>query len=143
MKKLFFLLFLCGMLGYAAKAQDSQQMAIMMKMLELKTALIQKDSISLSKLLADDVSYGHSNGWIQTRAQLIRDVVSGVQDYKAIDPSDMQIRVYDKTGVVTMKSKVNMVMQGKPLDFSLNILLVWIWNDNDWKLVARQSAKNN
>ena len=115
----------------------------MMHMLGLKTALIQKDSVSLSKLLSDDVSYGHSNALLQTRAQLIRDVMSGAQDYKSIDPSDMQIRIYDKTAIVTMKSEVSLVMQGKPMSISMNVLLVWIWKDNDWKLVARQSVKNN
>ena len=115
----------------------------MMKMLGLKTALIKKDSVSLSKLLADDVSYGHSNGWLQTKAQLIRDIMSGVQDYKSIDPSNMNIRIYDNTSVVTMQSKVSLTMQGKPLDLSMNVLFVWIKKNNDWKLAARQSVKNN
>ena len=143
MKK-FILAFFLGVLFFtSASAQSEQQEVVMMKMLELKTALIQKDSVSLSKLLADDVSYGHSNGWVQTKAQLIRDVMSGVQDYKTIEPSNLNIRVYENTAVVTMQSKSNMIFQGKPLDLSMNILLVWVKKNNDWKLIARQSVKNN
>ena len=143
MKK-FILAFFLGVLFFtSASAQSEQQEVVMMKMLELKTALIQKDSVSLSKFLADDVSYGHSNGGVQTKAQLIRDVVSGVQDYKTIEPSNLNIRVYENTAVVTMQSKSNMIFQGKPLDLSMNVLLVWVKKNNDWKLIARQSVKNN
>ena len=143
MKKLLFFIILGNLYYNNIIAQGPQEEAIMMHILGLKTALIQKDSVSLSKLLSDDVSYGHSNGLLQTRSQLIRDVVSGVQDYKSIDPSDLQIRIYDKTAIVTMKSDVSLLMQGKPMNISMNVLLVWVWKDNDWKLVARQSVKNN
>lgn len=142
MKKITFLIITAFFCLNTCLAQDMQKQMILMKMLGLKTALIQKDSAGLSRLLGDEVSYGHSNAMIQTKAQLIRDVMSGVQEYKSIEPSDMQIRVYENTGIVTMKSKVSMVMQGKPLDISMNVLLVWVWNGSDWKLVARQSVKN-
>ena len=127
----------------AACSQSLKQDAVMMKMWELKTALLKRDSISLAKLLADDVSYGHSNGLIQNRAQLISDIMNGTQDYKSIEPSDMNIRIYYNSAVVTMKSRITMNMQGKALDLSMNVLFVWVKKDNDWKLVARQSAKNN
>ena len=143
MKKIVAVLFLCGLFINVACAQSQQQEEVMMKMWGLKTALLNKDSVALMKLLADDVTYGHSNGLVQTKAQLIRDVMSGVQDYKSIDPSNMNIRIYDNTGVVTMQSKINVIMQGKPLDLSMNVLLVWIKKNNEWKLVGRQSVKNN
>ena len=143
MKKLILILFLAGCFINSVNAQSQQQEAVMMKMLGLKTALLKKDSVSLSNLLADDVSYGHSNGWLQGKADLIRDVVSGVQDYKTIEPSNLNIRVYENTAVVTMQSKSNMIFQGKPLDLSMNVLLVWVKKNNDWKLIARQSVKNN
>ena len=112
-----------------------------MKMLSLKNSLIGKDSIALSSLLADDVTYGHTNGLIQTKAQLIRDVVSGVQDYKIIEPSDMNIRVFDHTAIVDMKSAVKMIFNNNPLEFNMYVTLVWIRKDGDWKLEARQSVK--
>ena len=143
MKKLYCLLIFLNCCLHSLQAQDGKQSAVMMKMLELKTALINKDSITLSRLLADDVTYGHTNGLIQTKAQLIRDVVSSVQDYKSIDPSNMNIRVFENTGIVTMKSEVKMKYNGNPLELSMYVTLVWINKDGVWKLVARQSVKNN
>jgi hypothetical protein len=57
-----------------------------MKMQSLRNALLAKDSVTLSSLLADDVTYIHSSGFVQTKSQLIRDVMSGFQDYKSIEP---------------------------------------------------------
>ncbi len=142
MHKYFIILFigLLPLLSFSQENISPLQMEVMMKMLELKNALINKDSIALDDVLANDVSYGHTSGLIQTKSELIRSVVSKEQDYKNIIPSDMFIRIYNNTAVVTMKSRVDMSYQGKPLDFKMYILLVWI-KTNKWHLVARQSVK--
>ena len=112
-----------------------------MKMASLRNALLNKDSAGLSNLLADDVSYGHSNGMIQTKAELIRDVVSGVQDYRSIDPSDMNVRIFGHSGIVNLKAKVKLLSAGTPMDLNLAMVLVWIKKEKDWKLEARQAVK--
>jgi hypothetical protein len=142
MRKIFFFLCFIYILPLFSRAQDNaQKTEVMMKMLNLKNALLSKDSVSLSALLSDDVTYGHSNGIIQTKAELIRSVVSGEQDYKVIEPSDMNVRIYDNTGVVTMKLKADLIYGGKPLNLNMNATLTWVKIDGEWKLVARQSVK--
>ena len=37
-------------------------------------ALVNKDSTELIELLSDDVTYGHSNGWVQTKKEVIGDL---------------------------------------------------------------------
>jgi hypothetical protein len=141
MRSLIFLF--AGLLAspLAFSQNSAAQTEVMMKMLALKTALLGKDSVSLSNLLANDVTYGHTTGLMQTKAQLIRSVVSGEQDYKSIEPTEINIRIYGNTGVVTMKSKVNMLSKGSPLDLSMFVTLVWVKGEKDWKLEARQSVK--
>jgi hypothetical protein len=142
MRKFLFILLIVGLPALSLAQNDAVvQQTIMMKMLSLRNSLLQKDSVALSKLLAEDVSYGHTNGLTQTKAELIRSVVSKEQDYKEIAPSDMKVRIYDNAAVVTMKAKVNMLYKGDKLDLQMNILLVWAKKDKDWVLVARQSVK--
>ena len=142
MQKLLIILFigLSPVISFAQATYEQNQQVVLFRMEMLKRALIDKDSAKLNELLANDVTYGHTNGLIQTKAQLIRSVVSKEQDYKNIVPSDMNIRVYDNTAVVTMKSGVTMMYQGNPLDMQMYITLVWIKKDK-WQLVARQSVK--
>ena len=143
MRKNIFILLLITSFAFTVKAQDANdpKMQVMMKMQGLRTALLSKDSVNLSALLADDVSYGHSSGIIQTKAQLIRDVMSGLQDYKSIEPSDMNIRVYDNAAVVVSKLKTNLIANGNPMDLNLNVTFTWIKLNKEWKLVARQAVK--
>lgn len=143
MPKIVFILFLLLPVALNVKAQNNNdtKTQVMMKMLSLKNALLSKDSITLSAILSDDITYGHSTGIVQTKAQLIRDIMSGVQDYKSIEPSDMNVRLYDNTGVVTLKLKVNVAYGGKPLNLNMNATLTWVKMNDDWKLVARQSVK--
>ena len=138
----FFIILLIVFSPIFSFAQDNspKQTEVMMRMLVLRNALINKDSVELDDVLASDVIYGHTSGLIQTKPQLIRSVMSKEQDYQNIIPSDMSIRIYDNTGVVTMKSSVIMNYQGKPLNMDMYVTLVWI-KKNKWQLVARQSVK--
>ena len=142
MYRVVLILFLLFPVAVHINAQnDDQKAQVTMKMLSLKNALLAKDSVSLSSLLADDVTYVHSTGNVQTKSQLIRDVMSGTQDYKSIEPSDIQVRIYDNTGVVTLNLKVNVINGGKPLDLNMYVTLTWVKMNGDWKLVARQSVR--
>jgi Domain of unknown function (DUF4440) len=142
-KGLIIVFALATLRGTAQQGASPDQMEVMMKMLSLKNSLIAKDSVQLSNLLADDVTYGHTNGMIQTKAQLIHDVMSSIQDYKNIEPSDMNIRVFDHTAIVNMKSSVTMMFNNSPLELNMYITLVWIEKGREWKLEARQSVKIN
>jgi len=141
MGKFFYILLIrfLPMLSYSQNG--SQQTEVMVKTASLRSALLNKDSVGLANLLADDVSYGHSNGMIQTKSELIRDVISRVQDYQSINPSDMSVRVYGNTAIVNMKAKVKLLSSGNPMDLNLAMVLVWIKKDTDWKLEARQAVK--
>ena len=142
MKKFLLLVFVASFISVTSNAQNNAQSEVMMKMMSLKNALLSKDSVALSGLLADDATYGHSSGLIQSKAELIRSIMSAEQDYKTIEPSNMNVRTYnDNTGVVTINLKVNVVYQGKALDLNLATVLVWVKINGDWKLVSRQAVK--
>lgn len=145
MKKIIGFLLICILSGGIAHAQGNMtsENEVMMKMLSLKNALVKKDSVTLSQVLADDVTYGHTNGLIQSKPELIRSVISGEQDYKSIDPSEMKVRIYDNTAVVTIMLHVKMNYQSSPLDMNMRATLVWIKMKEEWKLVARQSVKTS
>ena len=144
MRRVFLLPLMLVLVSISVKAQNDETMTkmnVMGGMMNLRNALLSKDSIALSKVLADEVTYGHTNGLTQSKAELITSVMSGEQEYKSIDPYDINVRAYGNTAIVNMKSKVEMNYQGKPLDLNMKILLVWINKDEVWKLVARQSTK--
>lgn len=142
MKQLFIsLVFTFSFFSCAWSQKAGEQEAVVMaKMDSLKIALISKDSVVLYSLLAPDVSYGHSNGMIQTREQLIADLMSGVQDYKSIESSNISTSITESAAIVTTNTRVSMLFNTKRLELKMKILLVWIKRNGEWKLAARQSV---
>ncbi len=141
-----FILFIFEFLSFTTQAQQddsSKKMQVMTSMLNLRNALLNKDSIALEKLLSNEVQYGHSNGMIETKTMLIHSIMSRMQNYKLIDPSDMDIKIYDNTAVVNTKLKVDMLFNSKSLSLNMSALLIWIKKENNWQLVARQSVQLN
>jgi hypothetical protein len=67
--------------------------------------------------------------------------MSGVQDYKRIEAEDINVRIFEHTAIVNMRTEVNMVYNNNLLDLTMKITLVWIQKDEVWKLEARQSVK--
>jgi hypothetical protein len=120
-----------------SKSRISEKMAV------LRSALLTKDSLALSDLLSDEVTYGHTNGLTQTKQELIRSVMSGQQEYKSITVRKTDIRIHGSMAIVNTEGNASLLLDGKPLELDMDVLLVWILENDDWKLVARQSVRNN
>jgi len=139
----FILVLIIAVTSIAQSKSSKREAQVLAKMSALSTALVNKDSILLNTLLADDVTYGHSNGWMQTKNELIRSIISGEQDYKKINTKNSSVRFYSNTAVVNTRTDFSLIMDKKQLDLDLNLLLLWVKRDKDWVLVARQSVKNS
>jgi ketosteroid isomerase-like protein len=99
------------------------------------------DLDALDKLLADDLTYTHSTGMLQTKAQLLADLKSGKLQFKKIEPADLQVRVYGTTAIINGTAKVAVVSDGQAKDINLRFTDVWVNRAGRWQMVAWQSTK--
>jgi len=109
-------------------------------MTELNTALLQKDSISLKRLLHPAVTYGHSNGWIEDRQEVIHDLYNGKLVYEQIKASEVRIVTAGHTATVRVKNEVAVSFNGTGIKLKLEVLQVWVYQHR-WQLLSRQSVK--
>jgi len=107
----------------------------------LRLAMIDPQPAVLDALLADALSYGHSNGAVDTKAEFIAGLVNGVSDFTAIELSEQTIRVIGDAALVrhTLRAAIN--DGGKPGSVHILILLVWQLQGGVWKLIARQAVR--
>jgi hypothetical protein len=100
-----------------------------------------KDSVTLEKLLAKTVSYGHSHGNVQTREEMIKSITRNKSRYTDTLISNIKIFIEDKTAIVRylFKAKENK-KDGSVTDLNLGIMLVWIKEKKEWKLMGRQAV---
>ena len=104
-----------------------------------RQALIKQDEAALRRLLADDLTYSHSNGKTnQNKAEYIAAVTKGPAHYESFEETDTQIRVYGKSAVLT--GYVNVKTVGKP-SYRVRTLEVYVENTGRWQLAAHQSAR--
>jgi len=108
---------------------------------QLNDALLQKDSVTLKRLLHEQARYGHSNGWIETKREVLDDLQDGKLIYNRINQSELAVVVENETACVRAKADIEVLLNGKPLTMSLHILQVWIKDKSGWVLLSRQSTK--
>lgn len=104
-------------------------------------ALVERDSNALKTLLHDKLVYGHSNGWKETKNELIADLYNGTIIYHKISQAGESIVMDGNTATVRSIADIDVTMEGKELHFKLHVLQVWIWKNKKWQLFGRQSAK--
>lgn len=111
---------------------------------KLEKALINRDSVSQDLLLDKKLSYGHSNGWIQTKEDVWKDGKSGKMIYTKIETDQWLVESIGKEwATVRTHTKVAGAVNGNAFDMTLHILQVWKKEKKGWQLVARQSTKLN
>ena len=62
---------------------------------------IKQDKALLERYLADDLVYTHGGGQRETKAEYIKNVLTGPSHYESMTPSQTNIRIYGKTAVLT------------------------------------------
>ena len=122
-------------------AQKANTEALSKAITDFDKALLAKDSVSLKKLLHNNLVYGHSNSWMETKQELINDLFNGKITYKKIVPGHKEMMVEGNTVAARMDADIDAEMEGKVLSFKLKVLQVWVWKSGHWELFARQSVK--
>jgi len=122
-------------------AQKKDTAAVLAAVQKLEKALIGKDSATLNVLLHKDVAFGHSSGWVQTKKNVVDDMMSGFLDYKKIEETSVSIDVSKEKAIVKERVSVSGVRDGNAFELNLFIMQIWLQNKKGWQLFARQSTK--
>lgn len=100
-----------------------------------------KDSLTLEKLAAQTVSYGHSHGNLQTRAEMIKSISNNKSVYTDTAISAIKIFIQGKTAIVRYLFKANENKKdGTVTNLDFSMMLVWIKEKSKWKLMGRQAV---
>ncbi len=129
-----------------AKSSFAQIDSIGLKnaMQQLDKALLQKDETVLKSVLHKDLSFGHSNGWIQTKADILNDFAIGKLTYNKFEnKSSAIVTISKKYATVKTNTNAEGVVNGTAFKLTLHIMQFWIKTKNGWQLIARQSAKQS
>lgn len=116
-------------------AGDSDVLAAMESM---KQAMLHRDGAALERLLSDDLTYTHSAGQVQNKAEVIKSVSSGSSPIEKLEFSNTTVRTYGDTALV--KGRVDLWHSSTDI-VHMDILHVWVKKAGGWRLVARQATR--
>ncbi len=100
------------------------------------------DLATLEKIIADDLSYTHSTGDVDTKAVLIGNMKNGSRKYLEMTYEKLEARLYDNAAVVMADARIKTSVNGAaPVPAHLRFLHVWVYQKGTWRLAAHQSLR--
>lgn len=128
--------------AYAAPPNDPQaEKEVMAAMEAWRQAMLKKDGAGLTKVYHEDLSYGHSSGIVEDKAQAVNHMVTTKVDYVAVDLVDTKIKVIGNLALVNSRVNYKQVTAGKPADVNLHVLHVWTKTPQGWQMIGRQATR--
>lgn len=127
--------------GPAVVAQPAEEAAVTQAVERLRAAMISADRSQLEALTAPQLSYGHSGGVVEDRAQFLN-VVAGKQTvYKTITLSDQSVHLAGNNAIVRHIFSTDFESGGRPASARVGVMQVWQKQDGQWRLLARQAFR--
>lgn len=141
MKNLLVLLAFLLLNGTVSWAQSADQRNLEKKVEELRLLLISPEQKQLEEITSPHLSYGHSNGRIETQQEFVEYMLSGVSKFVTIELQNQTVEIVGQTGIVrhTLVAETN--NEGEMVSIKIGVLLVWQKEGQQWKLLARQAFK--
>jgi len=122
-------------------AQSSDEAAVAQAVEAFRNAMLTADRSQFEALCADQLSYGHSAGRIETKAQFINGAVSGRSVWKFMTLTDQSHQIVGNNAIVRHILTGETESEGKTNAIKIGLLMVWHKQDGRWKLLARQAYR--
>ena len=131
-----------GLVLGKSTAADAAEEAVVAEAVEiLRAGILQADKDKISRVTADQVSYGHSDGRVETKDQFINGVLTRKQVVKSLAFPDLKVAVVGNAAIARHIYLAESELDGKATTTRIGALQVWQKQDGAWKLLARQGFR--
>ena len=140
MKYIFTILFLSLSICVVAQTADEQKLLTTVK--EFHQALVNKNTISINQQTDKALSYGHSNGWVETKTDMIKNLETNYISYQSFKEDSIEVSSNGNIANVRFLAAIEASLKDSRITYNLKVLEVWVKKGKRWFLFARQSVKN-
>jgi len=107
---------------------------------ERADAFVNNDTAALDRIMADDCTYVHPNGRVETKAEVLEGLKNHDRTYVSIERDDVKVRVFRTIAIVTGRNNLKAKYQGKDYNVQNRFLRVYEKRNGRWQLVAHQAT---
>src|SRR5215210_4674752 len=94
------------------------------------------DLATMDELCADELSYAHSSGVRDTKAEYFEKIRTGYYVYRKVDHPVERVEVVGDTAIVVGRMTADIEVQGTPKTIDNLALAVWARTGDRWRMVA-------
>ena len=138
MKKLLVIVLLLNVV-FANAQTDEEKLTSTLK--EFHQALVKKNTVSINQQTDKALSYGHSNGWVETKAEMIKNLETGYLNYHSYKEDSLQVMINGNVANARFVADINVTLNGNIGNYHLKVLEVWVRKGKRWLLFARQAVR--
>ena len=133
---LFCLFFFVGF----SQTYSKKEKALLIQVSKLDS-LMENNDFKILELFSDDVSFGHSNGWLQNKDDFKKDFESGKVKYQSVKQTELkELKIKNKFANIRRIIAVKGLYKNETFEMKLSVLEFWIQQKGIWKLWSRQSV---
>ena len=125
----------------SAFAQQATEADVAKAMDDLNAAILSADAQKLNAITGAQLSYGHSNGRLETKAEFVSAIVERRSVFVKIDITNQKIAMMGNTAIVRNHLSGDTNTGGKPAHVEIDVMYVFRLEGGDWKLIGRQAYK--
>jgi len=143
MGKLLFIIFLsfCTSIGFSQAGKDAEVWA---KVEALNKAIFEaKDSATIQDLVAENVTYGHSTGVLESKSVMLHNAIHSLENYKNISLERLSTTYAGPAAIIRYILRADVTKENDKYPLNIGIMQVWGKDKGKWKLYARQAVKVN
>jgi len=129
------------LLSGSTGAEAGDEEAVSQSVETLRKALLEADKVKLEQVASAQISYGHSDGRVETKEQFINGVMTRKQVVKSLAFLELKVAVVGNAAIARHIYLSESERDGKPTTTRIGALQVWQKQDGSWKLLARQGFR--
>jgi len=129
------------LLSGSAGAQAGDEAVVTQSVETLRKALLEADRAKLEQVASAQISYGHSDGRVETKEQFINVVMTRKQVVKSLAFPELKVAVVGNAAIARHIYLGESELDGKATTTRIGALQVWQKQDGSWKLLARQGFR--
>jgi hypothetical protein len=104
-------------------------------------AMVKRDLGVIDKLLAPELVYTHGDGRVIDKATFIAELKSGDFQYVSIEPTDVGVRVFGDTAIVTGGAGMQVINKGVAAQIRIRYTNTQLHRKGSWQMVAWQATR--
>jgi ketosteroid isomerase-like protein len=128
-------------LPITAHAESADEAAVRKAIDDLTKAMMAADKAKLEALVADQLSYGHSSGKVESKAEFVGVIAGKKTIYKTITLTEPTVSVVGNSAIARHIFAAEVEADGKPSSPKIGVMQVWAKDGGSWKLLARQAFR--